>query len=832
MFDLKKAKIYKVLKWEKFFKLVVIFKKIFFVLLIVFLTLFLYGFLPENFSQETNRTLFGLCLIFLFFFSGLQFKESFFNQKMKVPVLPSGQDRDVWSEDEKNIAEFLSFKSAKAVLKSNKNQTKLLYFLLKDNPELAFVFSRLLLNLNNFKENLKKVIKTQDKENQEKFQEIFPEALKTAQENGRQRIKIGDILSVLAEKEPFFKKILIENKLNSQDIKNLTCWLEKIKDDAKKRKRFWDYENLAKKGSLAKNWTSGYTIVLDKYSYDITESIRKKDLIFVGHKQEIETMERTLALGEINNILLVGEPGTGKRSMVYALAQKIVLGKSLEGLNYKRVVELDLPALLAQIESKEKLESILDRIFQETVSAGNVIMLISDFHNYVGQEERPGLIDISGVIAPYLRFSQFRVIALTNYQGLHRHIERNPSVLSLFEKTEVVGISGKQTLGLLEHLTPSLEKKHKIFISYPVLRQIISLTEQYLPSLYFPEKAVDILDEVAVYAAGLKKEKIVRSEHVAKIITEKTEIPVGEIDLKEKEILLNLEELIHKRIINQKEAVREVSTALRRSRSEITSRKGPMGAFLFLGPTGVGKTETSKALAENYFGGEEKMIRLDMSEFQDTKDIPRLIGSEKEVGLLTSPVKESPFSLILLDEIEKADSNILNLFLQVLDEGRLTDGFGRKINFKNTIIIATSNAGYKIILKALKENKEWPGVKTGLLDYLFENRIFRPEFINRFDAVVVFSPLSKENLLDIAGLMLSEIKKNLLKKGVELVITEDLKEKIVDLGYSPTFGAREMRRVIQAKVENILAEALLSGRLSRGSKIAIDLDQSKILFNP
>jgi ATP-dependent Clp protease ATP-binding subunit ClpA len=311
-------------------------------------------------------------------------------------------------------------------------------------------------------------------------------------------------------------------------------------------------------------------------------------------------------------------------------------------------------------------------------------------------------------------------------------------------------------------------------------------------------------------------------QHIAEIFSKKTQIPVGEIEEKERNILLNLEKLIHQRIINQEEAVTEVATAMRRARTKITVRKGPMGCFLFLGPTGVGKTETSKALAEIYFGSEEKMIRLDMSEFQNVNDIPRLLGAPGQEGLLTTPVREQPFSLILLDELEKAHPNILNLFLQVLDEGHLTDGLGRKVDFKNSIIIATSNAGYQIILQALSDPNKWANLKKDLLDYLFQEGIFHPEFVNRFDAVVVFKPLTQENLLAVADLLLKKLKQNLKEKEIDLVITEPLKQKIVELGYNPVFGAREMRRVVQDKIENVLAQAILTGEIKKGCRVEID----------
>ncbi len=842
-FNLKKTTIYQAVKWEKWpvFKFAKVLKSVFLILFIIVFLIFLYGFVPESFSKETNRILLGISIILLVSFISSWLKGSFFNLKLKNPKPETTLSEVVSSPDDYNLAGFLSFETAKATNKSLKlahssqvTSTHLLYSLLVDNPKLNFIFSRLLLDLKEVKNILKQEIKSAVKNSSaysKYFQETVLEALRMAQKKNHSRIETGDALSALAKTDPIFKRILINNKLKSEDVENLTYLLENIEERAKKRKRFWERENLAKRGTLAKEWTAGYTITLDRYSNDLTESLRKKDLEFVGHEEETKMMERILAREEINNVLLIGEPGTGKQSMIYALTKKSLLGQSLAGVNYKRVVELDMPALLAQLESLEEVEATLDKIFQEVVKAGNIILVINEFHNYVGQALGLGIVDISGIITPYLRFPQFQVVAITTYEGLHRYIEKKSTILSLFGKVEVAGISQRNTLVLLSYLTFALEKKHKIFISYPALSQIISLTDRYFPALHFPEKAIDILDEVVVHVAGFTKDKIVLPKHVARIITEKTEIPVGEIEAKEKGILLNLESLIHERIINQDEAVKEISTALRRARSEITVRKGPMGCFLFLGPTGVGKTETSKALAENYFGSEKQMIRLDMSEFQDIRDVPRLIGSPKEIGLLTTPVRENPFSLILLDEIEKANPNILNLFLQVFDEGHLTDGLRRKVDFKNTIIIATSNAGYKVILKALKQKDGWEGVKKNLLDYLFEHRIFRPELINRFDAVVVFRPLSKENLFDIAELMFSQLKKNLGEKGIEFIITKALKEKIVELGYNPVFGAREMRRVIQDKVENVLASALLSGELKRGSKVEVNPKKFELIIN-
>ena len=270
--------------------------------------------------------------------------------------------------------------------------------------------------------------------------------------------------------------------------------------------------------------------------------------------------------------------------------------------------------------------------------------------------------------------------------------------------------------------------------------------------------------------------------------------------------------------------MKEVASALRRARTEIGSRKGPMGSFLFLGPTGVGKTETAKALASIYFGSEDRMIRLDMSEFQNVQDAERLLGSQTQEGLFTTQVRENPFSLILLDELEKAHPNILNLFLQVVDEGHMTDGIGRKISFQHTIIIATSNAGSQLILQALKDKKDFAALKGEIIDYLFKEGIYRPEFVNRFDGVILFTPLQKEHLLKIVELMLAKLKKNLQERGIEFLVAESLKERLAEEGYDPKFGARNLKRIIQDKVENVLAVALLEDTIKRGDKVEMQED--------
>lgn len=609
--------------------------------------------------------------------------------------------------------------------------------------------------------------------------------------------------------------------MDKRDIRNISNWVYQTKRKGEERKKFWEWKNLIKKGSLAKDWASGYTIFLDRFSHNWTQIFQKKGFPeIVGHKDEIKAVERILAGENNNNALLVGETGVGKKSIIYDLARRSFYGESLPELNHKRFIEFDIPFLLSSVNNQKEAEGIFNKIFNEVIRSGNTILIIDCLDNFVGREIKPGTIDISGILTSYLSSSQFRVIGITDLAGYRQGVERS-SINSFFEKVDVLEISTEETIKILQNRAVNLENKYQKIISYLSLKEIINLSSKYFPSVPFPEKAINLLDEAINYLVQ-RKEKILLSEHVIALVSEKLNIPIGEAKEREKNILLNLEELLHQKIINQEEAIKEISSALRRSRAEITEGTKPMGAFLFLGPTGTGKTETAKALAEIYFGSLKELIRIDMSEFQTLADISRLIGSADYEGILTTKMKENPFSLLLLDEIEKAHPDILNIFLQVLDEGHITDGLGRKIDFKSSIIIATSNAGAEMIFQNIQEKLTWLGLKEKLLNYLFSKGIFRPEFINRFDAVVLFSVLTKENLLAIVNILLQKIVQRLKNKNIELVITKELKEKIVEIGYNPLFGAREIKRVIQDKVENALAKALISGNLKKGKRIKIN----------
>ena len=734
-----------------------------------------------------------------------------------------------------NLADFLSIESfsriKKAIKFSNKkkveiNSSILLYFLLNyKNKKVDFVLQRLLISKKALLKDIKKtMLFTKDIEESTgihyDLNAIVLESAKACIRRKGRNIKTTDILSALSKLEPVFKEALRMNKLEKKDLDNLNFWQENLLKKIKDLKEWWTKESLSKIGSIGADWSYGFTTMLDRYSIDLTKVVQRTGFLeTIGHLKEREQAERILIRDYENNVLLVGEDGIGRFSIVRSIVQRSFLKQSFPELNGKRFIELNMPRILTETTSIDEIEILLDACFKEASFAGNIILVLSDFDNYISEKTKAGTADISSLITPYLRSSEFKFIGITSHQGLHKYLELKPQVLSLFQKVEVSETSKKDTILLLQREIPFIEQKYRVFVAYPALLKIIEFSEKYIQDEMFPKKAIILLNDIAIYVSSLK-EKIITNEHVEQVMSQKTEIPVGKISTSERDTLLNLEDLIHKRIINQKEAVSEISASLRRARTDIKTKVGPMGTFLFLGPTGVGKTETAKALAESYFGSETKMIRFDMSEFQTENDIKRFIGEDNHPGLLATKIRKSPFSLVLFDELEKAHPNILNLFLQILDEGFMTDSLQRKIDFKNTIIIATSNAGHHIVLDSIK--KETKVIKQELLNHIFDKNIFKPELINRFDAVTIFKTLSKENLIKIADLRFSKLQKNLSRKQITLNVSSKAKMRIVELSYNPQFGAREMRRVIQDKIENELARSFLANEIKEGDTILID----------
>ena len=522
-FNLKTAKIFQAVKWagNPIFKLAKLFKILSPILFIFLLFVFLYGFLTENLSQENQTQSLGLSMIFLVLSVSCRYKLSFLNSRLKKPRLKTDIEKAIVNPEKYNLAEFLSFEAAKVVWKAIKFSERrriskippesLLYFSLEEWSRADFVFFRALLNLKEIKKALKDYLYSLPVEVfsetlSENSQKVIFESVKIAQRNGRNFIKIEDIVISQSKIAPIFRERLIAANIKAEDIENLCWWLEDLERKIEERKKFWEWKNLLKKGCLAKEWAAGYTVALDQFSIDLSEKVKKQGFPeTIGHREEIEQMERILSRREINNVLIVGEAGSGRKSMIQALAVKSVLGESSPEVNYKRVVQLDILSILSRTETSEEAEAILDAIFRDAISAGNIILVIDEFHNFVSGVTKPGVIDISGIISPYLPLPEFQIVAITTFEGLHKYLEQNSSMLSLFEKIEVSEISERETLMLLEDLALNSEQKYKKFVSYPAIRDIISLSAKYMPAITFPEKAMDLFDEAMVYLSQIRR---------------------------------------------------------------------------------------------------------------------------------------------------------------------------------------------------------------------------------------------------------------------------------------------------------------------------------------
>ncbi|MBI2639397.1 MAG: ATP-dependent Clp protease ATP-binding subunit [Candidatus Sungbacteria bacterium] len=678
-----------------------------------------------------------------------------------------------------------------------------------------FLFGRLGIERTEFLLELKSKHKETGHEFRINFLELIKEAARAALKNGHSFITPADILSAIGFLDKTFLQILIAREVAPKDFDYAMHWFD-IAEEHGKHRTF--LERLESSPGIGKEWAFGYSPFLDRRSREIT--VRSgEELHILAHKKEISALEEALSKDSTANAVLIGEPGVGKMTIVKGLARKIGEGKSVPVLNYRRVRKLAMEDILTE-KTVGGIEETLGRIFRDAEIAGNVILVIEDIEQYI----TPGLAtNLMELLLPFLRSSRIKIIGLASDSGYAKSVAEHPVIGTLFHEIKIGEPDEEAVILILEDTALFLERKYKRNILYPAIKKIYELASRLITDAPFPEKGISILEEVFASARSSGEYGSIAADVVERLFERKFGAKIGEVGAPEKETLVDLENRLHRRVVNQEEAIRAISDAIRRKRTGISAGSKPAGSFLFLGPTGVGKTETAKALAEAYFGAEERMIRFDMSEYQAPDDLGRLIGSleSRSAGILAEKVRANPFSLLLLDEVEKAHPNILNLFLQILDEGRATDAYGKKIDFTNTIIIATSNAGAELIRRLLNEKVPYAEIKKQLLDEVFRSRVFSPEFINRFDGVIVYVPLGRREVRMIAELMLGALKKRLEGEGYGLQWGEELLDWLAEKGYSEVFGGRELRRVIQERIESQIAKDILAGKYKKGELIKL-----------
>ncbi len=628
---------------------------------------------------------------------------------------------------------------------------------------------------------------------------------------------IPETLFLAALKNEEIGNIFKNLEVDAEDARNTVRW---VLSQTRRPLGFFKAKRVKVKHRIMNRaWTARSTPMLDRASYDFTD-MAKAGLTgkIIDRGGEVDSALAVLSRGVKNNVLLVGEVGSGRRTIAKAIAERIIHDDVYPSLRDRRLVVLDAAAMIAGAGAEGQLEERIIAIVNEIKSAGNIILFIPNIHNLAEAGSTHGF-DASAVLAPVFTESSFQVIGSTTPNDYRKSIENRTDFANAFETVKVNELSAELSIKILSIEAGAIEAREEIILTYGAIKQAVELSKRYITDKLLPGKAIDLLSEISVATRSHRgKNTVVRDEDVMELVTRRTGIPVVKVTKDEADRLLSLEEEIHKRIVGQEQAVNAVSEAIRRVRVGLKKEHKPIGTFLFLGPTGVGKTELAKALAECYFGSEKTMLRFDMSEFQTVASIEKLIGSSidyKVGGHLTEEVKRHPFSLVLFDELEKAHPNVLNIFLQVFDDGRLTDNLGRTVDFSNTIIIVTSNVGSKLIQESLKAGKSIDEIKPEIENKLLEN--FRPEFLNRFTAKIIFKSLTKEDINAIAVFQIKKLSDRLnAAQGIALNVSAGAVKKIVARGYSRAYGARNLERVIQEKIENLVATKFLTGEIKRG----------------
>ncbi len=626
------------------------------------------------------------------------------------------------------------------------------------------------------------------------------------------------------------QELLLKKNISFKDFEGAFLWVLKKHEDRIQEERFWSKEKLSRIEGIGKNWSYGETFTLERYGRDITQVQSSHfEAYQTMHKTTVACLESVLAKSQGGNALIVSDDEASRMDVVTMLARKIGQGKALSSISKKRVFVLETNLLIESATDKISFERNLEDLLIESMKALNVIVVIPYFSSFLESAKAIGS-DALSIMRPFFLAPTLSIIALDSKEMLTSHISHNASIMENFEviQTEISDANG--ILSLLQTEAEKIEDNSRFFFTFLALETIRDGVRRYFDAYSAADKAKDIIIESVPFSASLGSYMITR-ETVLKLIEAKTGVPTEVPKGEEKSLLLNLEEVLHKRVIGQDEAVKIVSNALRRSRSGVRNPDRPIGSFLFLGPTGVGKTETTKALADTFFGSENNISRFDMSEYNGSDALSKLIGyfGSEEQGILVRKIKERPYGVVLLDEFEKTNKDVLNLFLQVLDEGQFSDSAGRSINAKNNIFIATSNAGSEMLFELALKGEDINTKKDEIIESIISTGIFKPELLNRFDAIILFHPLTEIHLKNIAKILVEKMVKRMREKSIIVEQSSDLIEYLVSKGTDPKFGARPMNRAIQNEIEQVIAERIISGDIVSGSRVSFFLKDKQTL---
>ena len=708
--------------------------------------------------------------------------------------------------------------------------------------------------------------------------EMTPRAKKLLENSVREAQRLGHPyvtsahlwLALLGESEGVAARILTSPGCDREQLRRSV--LEHIQKDQGKMRRAQDSKEEEDSALAA-------------YCTDLTARAQAGELDpVVGREKEIERIVQILSRRTKNNPVLIGEPGVGKTAVAEALAQRIIAGNIPETLVGKRLISLDVGSLVAGTKFRGEFEERLKNLIEEIVTAGDVILFIDELQNIIGAGKGEGAMDAANILKPALSRGELQCIGATTLDDYRKNIEKDAALSRRFQPVTVVEPTPEEAVQILRGLRDKYEAHHKVRITDEALQAAVMLSDRYISDRFLPDKAVDLMDEAAsrvrihAYTAppDLKEQQarlddslrdsehlirreieekrsewekmklsgrdVVTEEDIAEVVSAWTGIPVQKMTEGESERLLKLEDILHERVIGQEEAISAVSRAIRRARAGLQDPKRPIGSFIFLGPTGVGKTELCRALGEAMFGDENALIRLDMSEYMEKHTVSRMVGAPpgyigyEEGGQLTEAVRRKPYSVVLFDEIEKAHPDVFNMLLQILDDGRLTDSNGRVVSFRNCVIVMTSNAGAHAINEGRvlgfgggDVSNHYEGMRTRVMEEL--KRVFRPEFLNRVDEIVVFHALSEKEIHKIAALMLGQMNGRLKQLGVIMEYNDDVVKLLAESGYDEKLGARPLRRAIQRRVEDALSEALIAGKLKLGDSVKAEVRDGELTFS-